>query len=543
MSLAGSFDTARSAASPGYRIYANADPRAFCPGDHTSGVTRERATERDHTVEGVLRGPQFVQHFKRFLESASVLARNDFPYHGGGDPPLIEREYWLRVTRSALQKAGLPRLDGLVILHVRYAGVWDQADDQTAFDKKRSTITQIHARYTGGMWTEAQVKQVLGSPEAPSEWSWRDQTQRNLTEYTPALQDLLLKGERCSEVVLKRFVDWIAAHSQAEAAQAHKAAAAWMQWTTPDWAGLELAAPAPAPRPYTILFVGVNSNEKPDPQLNHMEEHRKIQAALDAAYGRTSAHKPVVLKHVAYSTWDEVLSAIRRECPTVLHLGCHSERHGGIQLFRDTVQPERMLPAIKAWNEHAGRKGFAQLRVIVVNACGSDGHAQELAECVDFAIGHAAPVKDKDALVFSGTLYECVCQGMSLAGSFDTARSAASPGYRIYANVDPRAFRPGCAGDTTRARGNDDSEGPSGKRAHTSGVTVERATELHDSVEGVLHAGAELGNRLNAADKCQVCGHKNAIMNCQDCRKRSCGNATNFSTAWESTMRTGAWHY
>ena len=108
-------------------------------------------------------------------------------------------------------------LDGLVILHVHYAGVWDRADDKIAFDEKRSIITQINARYTGGMWTEDQVVLVLGSPEAPSEWRWRDPTQRRLTEYTPALQDLLLKGERCSKVVLTRFVDWVAAHSQAAA--------------------------------------------------------------------------------------------------------------------------------------------------------------------------------------------------------------------------------------------------------------------------------------------------------------------------------------
>jgi hypothetical protein len=91
----------------------------------------------------------------------------------------------------------------------------------------------------------------------------------------------------------------------------------------------------------------------------------------------------------------------------------------------------------------------------VVNACGSDGHAEKLAGCVDFAIGHAAPVYDKDALLFSGTFYECVCRGMSLAGSFDTARSAASPGYRMYAKADPLTFCPGGAG-------NDGPEGPRG---------------------------------------------------------------------------------
>jgi hypothetical protein len=144
------------------------------------------------------------------------------------------------------------------------------------------------------------------------------------------------------------------------------------------------------------------------------------------------------------------------------------------------IQPERMLPAIRAWNEEAGRQGWAQLRVIVVNACWSDGHAEKLAGCVDFAIGHAAPVKDKDALLFSGTLYECVCKGMSLAGSFDTARSAASPGYRIYANADPRGFCPGGAG-------NDGSEGPSGKRARTSG---------HPGSLGPVHELREVGVRF-----------------------------------------------
>ncbi len=74
-----------------------------------------------------------------------------------------------------------------------------------------------------------------------------------------------------------------------------------------------------------------------------------------------------MLKHVAYSTGEEVLGEIRRESPTVLHLGCHSWKTG-IRLFGDTVQPERMLPAIKAWNENAGRTGCSQLRVIVVNA-------------------------------------------------------------------------------------------------------------------------------------------------------------------------------
>ena len=205
------------------------------------GVWREEVRTRGQAGAQV-----WARELMSCCKAASVFARNDFPNYGGGDPPLIEREYWLQIPRRELQKRGMAGLDGLVILHVHYAGVWDLADDKTAFDKKRSIITQIKASYTGGKWTEAQVVLVLGSPEVPSEWSWRDPAQRDLTESTPALRHLLLKGEGCSKVVLKRFVDWVAAHSQAEAAAQAKAAAAW---TAPDWASLALAAPAPAPRP------------------------------------------------------------------------------------------------------------------------------------------------------------------------------------------------------------------------------------------------------------------------------------------------------
>jgi hypothetical protein len=65
---------------------------------------------------------------------------------------------------------------------------------------------------------------------------------------------------------------------------------------------------------------------------------------------------------VAYSTWAEVLDEIQHERPTVLHLGFPSEHHTGIHLFRDTVQPERMLSAITAWNKLAARNGGTDLR-------------------------------------------------------------------------------------------------------------------------------------------------------------------------------------
>ena len=85
----------------------------------------------------------FLAELQRDPSIASVLAKNDFPYHGHGPgAPRIEREYWLQVSLSSLASR-----DGFVILHVHYAGEWKISDDQATFDRKRSTITQINARH------------------------------------------------------------------------------------------------------------------------------------------------------------------------------------------------------------------------------------------------------------------------------------------------------------------------------------------------------------------------------------------------------------
>ena len=174
------------------------------------------------------------------------------------------------------------------------------------------------------------------------------------------------------------------------------------EWTEPSWADLQLDEPDPAPWPFRILFVGVNSDESADLCLKR--EFEKIDAALEAAFGRNSTEKPS-LKQIPYTTWNEVLQEITRYHPTVLHLGCHSNKASGIKLFENTVQPESMIDAIREWNSEAREQSRHQIRVIVVNACESDVHAEKLSQCVDFTIGHYAPVDDDKAITFSDRLY------------------------------------------------------------------------------------------------------------------------------------------
>jgi len=99
-----------------------------------------------------------------------------------------------------------------------------------------------------------------------------------------------------------------------------------------------------------------------------------------------------------------------------------------------------MIPAIKAHNEYARENGKGEINVIVVNACESDEHAHELSRCVDFAIGHKAPVGDNKANDFTDSFYRNMFKGMHLAGTFGTARSVSSKGYQLHAQKDPGHF-------------------------------------------------------------------------------------------------------
>jgi hypothetical protein len=398
----------------------------------------------------------FLAELQRDPSIASVLAKNDFPYHGHGPgAPRIEREYWLQVSLSSLASR-----DGFVILHVHYAGEWKSSDDQATFDRKRSTITQINARHTwdgssgrkfpkpvqdpggalDGKWREGRGEPLLGSTEAPHGWRWREASERNLTAFTPCLQDLLQKGERCIKVVRKKYVECLDAAGGAAAAPASTSTGggssaaidtgagaserAQEGYREPEWS--QLPAARPCPSPLTILFVGVDNGNRQSPELNLNAEFQKIEDAWRAQ----KLGAAVNIKRIFYARWPEVMEAIAREDPSVLHLGCHSTKEG-LELFQRVVTPE-MIRQLQHWNEHARTKGRAEIRLVVVNSCESDGLAQEFAKFVDFAVGHVGEVEDREAISFSNQLYGRIFDMCPLLRSFQMARSA-SDGYRLHA--------------------------------------------------------------------------------------------------------------
>ena len=155
-------------------------------------------------------------------------------------------------------------------------------------------------------------------------------------------------------------------------------ALAGSEWTEPDWAEKRLEKPAKAPRPFKILFVGVNANESAT--LNLKKEYEAIKGALDANLRNfLSEHDTPVVKHIAYSTWREVMDEVKREHPSALVFGSHSSEARGIELFQRTVIPEQMVAAIGAWNEDAREKGLNEVRVLLACRKHASCHSRDVA--------------------------------------------------------------------------------------------------------------------------------------------------------------------
>jgi hypothetical protein len=150
--------------------------------------------------------------------------------------------------------------------------------------------------------------------------------------------------------------------------------------------GSPLDRPDDAPWPFTILFVGVDNGEKTDPDLHLKREFERIEQAYREARVSKDGSSPVLIKWLRFSKWSEVMIEIRRVAPTMLQFGGHAQKGKGFELFRQIVDPQEMLDAIRSWNKSSREQSppRPEIRIIVSNACDSEDHARVLSEVVDF---------------------------------------------------------------------------------------------------------------------------------------------------------------
>jgi hypothetical protein len=425
----------------------------------------------------------------------TFIAYNDFGYKGKYAVPKAEREYWLKISRDKLPTSlrekfpGLLVADDLVIMHVHYDGDYpypgDRSRPRIPLHPHRMVITQINVRHTwqgGGPLSSypcedpggalhGMLKESSGEPVlvANPGWNWRDSREKGKQfafsfwirrprrlesrllepKHTASLQDLLDKGEMYADhggrKVRKKFFGLAQSPSGDGAEDGmglnSSAAGGAMEWTVTEWSARTV--PVPVRRPFKILFVGVNENERIKSQLDLKREQQLIQDMI-YKYFRDIFPKPE-FKPIPHGTWGEVIRAVQEENPTILHVGSHSIGKGqqaGVHLASGATVPMQMIPAIKTHNEGARRKNKPDLRMVVLNACESDAHAEALLQCVDFAIGHNSEVDDERAVEFSDILYDNLFgKGNSLAESFDMAKGcSAVDAYRLFGNCDATKF-------------------------------------------------------------------------------------------------------
>jgi len=401
-------------------------------------------TERIMSDNGI---KLFLKALKRNPNIATVHAYNDFRYTAKNSLsiPLIEREYWLKMSGETLPE--LMGKDGFIILHIHYSGEWRDSDTLAVFNKKRSIITQINGRHTWDdschisdrffkkcwdldKWREARGTEILGNHEAPNGWRWRDGSQRNLTVDTSCLRDLLEKGEKCRKVVRTKYVDLVTANIEASDEcpknVPHPPAAGAGSCSTEQciaWAPAqnwgELPEPVlPAP-PYRILFVGANNVDSS--QLCVDTEKREMKLAFMSKFGNEKWGDNVIFQHSCFASTGDLASDLLEHDPIILHFACHAHE-SALSLFEQDLAAKDLEKLVALWTASDKR-----LRVIIANACNSDHIAQALSKHVDFVIGHATRVYDEDAVHFARVFYGYLGAGESLEMAFNAAKMVSNP--------------------------------------------------------------------------------------------------------------------
>ncbi|HEX2081295.1 MAG TPA: CHAT domain-containing protein [Longimicrobium sp.] len=147
------------------------------------------------------------------------------------------------------------------------------------------------------------------------------------------------------------------------------------------------------------------------------EEVRQIQENLRAA-GRPKA---LEFDYRLAARIGDLVQALRRTRPQVVHFSGHGQTEGLVLVARDGVRPH--LVRAEALVQLFGQSG-GEVRVVVLNACFSLPQAEAIAQAVGCAIGTRRRISDEAAIAFSAAFYGAIASGASVQAAYDEARLA-----------------------------------------------------------------------------------------------------------------------
>lgn len=185
--------------------------------------------------------------------------------------------------------------------------------------------------------------------------------------------------------------------------------------------------PRPATRParrsvksagqrHRILFLA--ANPLGTGQLALDVEAREITDVLSSSQAREQLEMHT--KWVA--TADELLRALTEVSPVAVHFSGHGASDG-LYLLGDDGLPRLVSSKALAM---LIRAGSSDLRLVVLQACYSEGQAAALSDVVDCVVGVTAAISDEAAVRFLAVFYESLASGRSVADACELGQALIS---------------------------------------------------------------------------------------------------------------------
>lgn len=164
-----------------------------------------------------------------------------------------------------------------------------------------------------------------------------------------------------------------------------------------------------------ILFLA--ANPKNSSKLRLDEEIREIQARIRAAEFRDTFE---LVSRWAVRPLD-LLQAFNEVQPHVVHFSGHGSGDAELILEDDAGNTKAVSEAALV---ALFRTAKDSIRLVLLNACHSEGQAQAVSQHIDCTVGMSTGIGDAAAIVFAPTFYGALAFGRSVGQAFEQGRTA-----------------------------------------------------------------------------------------------------------------------
>ena len=185
-----------------------------------------------------------------------------------------------------------------------------------------------------------------------------------------------------------------------------------------------------APSKVKILFLAADpvaaAVDGSSQRLRLDEEIRTISAKI-----RTSEYRDAIeIIPCLAATADDLMHALLQHKPHVVHFSGHGSQDGEIVVRNEENGSAKAISAAALTSTLAIL--CDNLRLVFLNSCLSQIHAEALQEAIDCSITMSKPITDKAALAFASSFYRAIGFGRSLQEAFDLGKAAIMlQGYEI----------------------------------------------------------------------------------------------------------------